>query len=67
MRDQYAVAALKAATGTVLWSNTYGITASGEGNLSCEAKSVAVADDGTVFVTGVAGSGTATLAYAPPR
>lgn len=65
MRDQYAVAALKAATSTVLWSNTYGITASGEGNLSCEAKSVA--DDGTVFVTGVAGSGTATLAYAPLR
>lgn len=67
MKDQYAVSALKAATGAVLWADTYGITTSGEGNLSCEAKSVAVAADGTVFVTGVAGSGTATLAYAPPR
>jgi hypothetical protein len=67
MKDQYATAALLPATGAVLWSNTYGITTSGDGNLACEAKSVVIGPDGTVFVTGAAAAGSATLAYAPPE
>jgi hypothetical protein len=66
MKDQFATVGLQPASGAVLWSSTYGITTSAEGNLACNATSVAIAKNGTVFVTGSAGSGSATMAYAPP-
>lgn len=67
MQDLYATVALQSSTGAVLWSNTYRITHSGDGNLQCNAQSVDIDKNGTVFVTGSAGAGKATVAYAPPR
>jgi hypothetical protein len=67
MKDQYATVALDPGSGRVQWSNTWGIAESGDDNLACHATAVDVAEDGTVFVTGGAGAGTATLAYSPPR
>lgn len=65
MKDQFATVGLQPATGAVVWSRTYGITTSAEGNVACNPTSVAIAKSGTVFVTGSAGSGAATVAYVP--
>jgi outer membrane protein assembly factor BamB len=67
MKDRYATAALDPATGAILWTDTFGITSSGDDNVRCEATSVAISRDGVVYVTGSAGAGTATVAYGRPR
>jgi hypothetical protein len=58
--DDYATVAYRAATGKQLWASRYNSPESGDD----DADSVAVSPDGTtVFVTGWAAVGYATVAY----